>query len=347
MCVAVLKPAGADVPSLDILKKCWESNPDGAGIALSEDDCVYFRKGFMTFSAFEAFYLANNVADRVSQAIAFHFRIGTHGLKDGGNTHPFPVSEDADVLRALEGRAPLMIAHNGVFSIPISIKDVSDTGQFIANCAKTAAKDPVAYWNDNATITRSSRMLVIRPGNRFTLLGDWHFSEKANGSFFSNTYWNRTTYVSHTDDDYRGRYPGGYSCGTGNGWSGGTYHANNPAGRGFSTSKVGANGVQTVTKFAKWWNDKYAASGETPAVSAEYWEKKAREYMAEQAAEAERKGLPKTLLLPDGSPVGKTDVSSLPRSLSQAGADPASRRQLTKAEKRRLRSILAHKWYAE
>lgn len=344
MCVAVLKPAGADVPSLEILKKCWESNPDGAGLAISEDESVYYRKGFMTFSALEAFYNANNVGDRVSQAIAFHFRVGTHGLKDGGNTHPFPVSEDASVLRALEGRAPVMIAHNGVFSIPISIKDVSDTGQFIANCAKTEAKDPVAYWSEHATVTRNSRMIVIKPGNRFTLLGDWHSSEKANGCFFSNTYWNRTSYV--VDDDNRG-YRGNYAYGTGAGWTGNTYHGGSghtPAGRGFYTSKVGDDGKASLTKFAKWWNDKYAASGETPKVSAEYWERKAREYAAEMAAESEKKGEPKTLLLPDGSPITSGGGERIPRALSTA--DNVERRTLTKAEKRRLRSILAHKWYA-
>lgn len=187
MCVIVFKPAGAECPSLDCLESCWDSNPDGAGLAVSEGKKVFLQKGFMSFSKLKEYYTENGFKDRVDQAILFHFRIGTHGKKDAGNTHPFPVSQSPDTLRALTGRHNILVAHNGIFQNKVTLPDVSDTGQFLADCA-AAGGDPVDFWNKNKTVTGWSRMAVLKPGGRYTLLGDWH-CDKDCGCFFSNGSW--------------------------------------------------------------------------------------------------------------------------------------------------------------
>ena len=38
MCVAIYKPAGVECPSIDILKACWDSNPDGRGFYIAQYD---------------------------------------------------------------------------------------------------------------------------------------------------------------------------------------------------------------------------------------------------------------------------------------------------------------------
>lgn len=198
MCVAVLKPAGAECPAMSVLKECWDANHDGAGVAVSEKRSVFIRKGFMKFTEFERWFERENIARRVSQAIVFHFRIGTHGEKDAGNTHPFPVSQDPDVLRRLCGRYREAVAHNGVFHNTITLKGVSDTGQFMADCAKEGG-DPVKFWDTHKSVTGWSRLVVLKPNNRYELRGDWH-SVEGSGCFFSNVSWrNRNVYTPRTD----------------------------------------------------------------------------------------------------------------------------------------------------
>lgn len=189
MCVIVFKPAGAETPPIATLKKCWDSNPDGAGVSVSGESAVFLRKGFMTFEDLLTFYSKYRLDKRIRQAIVFHFRIGTHGAKDAGNTHPFPVSGDPAILRALEGNYPKVVAHNGIFkSVPV-LPEVSDTGQFLADCATASNGDPIEHWNKNPLTTNFSRMIVLSPGGRYTLLGTWHCDKEASGCFFSNLTW--------------------------------------------------------------------------------------------------------------------------------------------------------------
>lgn len=196
MCVIVFKPAGAECPTMDTLESCWTANPDGAGIAVSERGSVFMRKGFMKFSELADFCARNKVASRVGQAVMFHFRIGTHGLKDAGNTHPFPISASPAALRQLTGRHPVIVAHNGVFSNIVTLPEVSDTGQFAADCAGDGG-DPVEYWNKHPQIRGWSRLFIMRPQNRYTLLGDWH-CERDSPCVFSNLNWKVKKYEAPT-----------------------------------------------------------------------------------------------------------------------------------------------------
>ena len=206
MCVAILKPAGAECPSMSVLKDCWDANKDGAGVAVSEKDSVFICKGFMKFADFESWFHKAKLGKRVGQAIVFHFRIGTHGCKDGGNTHPFPVSDKPKVLRQLTGRFSMAVAHNGIFSNKVTLPDVSDTGQFLADCA-AAGGDPLKFWDDNKNVTGWSRLVVLKPGNAYALRGDWHCVE-GSGCLFSNLGWKRYVPVTPVKSTvgFHGRY---------------------------------------------------------------------------------------------------------------------------------------------
>ena len=55
MCIAIYKPEGK-VISQDILKECYDSNPDGAGFMYAEDKKLHIQKGFFSYGSFyEAF----------------------------------------------------------------------------------------------------------------------------------------------------------------------------------------------------------------------------------------------------------------------------------------------------
>ena len=95
MCVILVKKKGIELPTKKVLKCCWERNPDGAGFMFNDYDKVVIMKGFMTF---EEFYLrlqtANEFYHLKEKGLVIHFRIATSGLKDKGNCHPYPISND-------------------------------------------------------------------------------------------------------------------------------------------------------------------------------------------------------------------------------------------------------------
>lgn len=115
MCIAVIKPKGAAFPSKETLKRCFDSNSDGAGIAWQDGDIVRWVKGLMTF---DAFYAKLESLGLTSDNMVFmHFRIGTHGGKTNPNmTHPFPILRDKDELLKLEGTCKHIAMHNGIIS---------------------------------------------------------------------------------------------------------------------------------------------------------------------------------------------------------------------------------------
>ena len=47
MCIIVVKPAMVEMPKMEILKRCFENNNDGAGFAYRLPDSeVHYQKGF-------------------------------------------------------------------------------------------------------------------------------------------------------------------------------------------------------------------------------------------------------------------------------------------------------------
>ena len=102
MCVILVKERGIEIPTKGVLESCWKRNPDGAGFMFNDCDKVVIMKGFMTF---EEFYLrlqtANDFYHLKEKGLVIHFRIATSGLKDKGNCHPYPISNDNLDLRKL------------------------------------------------------------------------------------------------------------------------------------------------------------------------------------------------------------------------------------------------------
>ena len=100
MCVAIIKPMGRDLPTDDILERCFQKNLDGAGIAYQNKNKTGFNivKGLITYKNFkdkltEIVGAMGGEEKAKERLILLHFRIGTHGSKsDPKHTHPFPLS---------------------------------------------------------------------------------------------------------------------------------------------------------------------------------------------------------------------------------------------------------------
>lgn len=133
MCIIIAKKKGIDLPCKDIIKRCWDRNPQGAGLCFAIDGKVNIDKGFMQFeeldSRLEALDEEMNIRE---SSLIIHFRIATSGRTDEGNCHPFPVTDDAEAIRAKSVTADLAMAHNGVIQdFSKSQSKYSDTQHFI------------------------------------------------------------------------------------------------------------------------------------------------------------------------------------------------------------------------
>jgi hypothetical protein len=87
MCIIAYTPKGVTRPTIDTLRQCWISNPDGAGLMWAIDGRLHIVKGLMTLDHFL------DAWDRVPEncPVAAHFRIKSHGEKNAEMTHPFVV----------------------------------------------------------------------------------------------------------------------------------------------------------------------------------------------------------------------------------------------------------------
>lgn len=106
MCVIIIKPVGAKMPTKKELKKAFIRNPHGCGF------CVPGR-GYKTLN-FEDFYQHLKEVKKEEPCI-IHFRYATHGSVCEGNCHPFYGDG-------------VWFAHNGVLRIAVkSDKTDSET----------------------------------------------------------------------------------------------------------------------------------------------------------------------------------------------------------------------------
>jgi hypothetical protein len=118
MCIAILSEFGVDLPTKEVLRRCWDKNSDGAGFAyLTVNDTWMVEKGLMKFKHFWKRFKSHNFTSE--NTVLIHFRVGTSGRIDYGKcypgcTHPFPVSDKEEELMSLKYEHENIIMHNGV-----------------------------------------------------------------------------------------------------------------------------------------------------------------------------------------------------------------------------------------
>lgn len=191
MCVILVKERGIELPTKGVLESCWKRNPDGAGFMFNDCDKVVIMKGFMTF---EEFYLrlqtANEFYHLKEKGLVIHFRIATSGLKDKGNCHPYPISNDNLDLRKSFITTELGIAHNGIIRSYNGKNNIlNDTQLFIKNdLFELNSLDKKFYKNVifQSMIERlidGSRLVFLNKKGEIIKLGNWFH----NGNYyFSN-----------------------------------------------------------------------------------------------------------------------------------------------------------------
>lgn len=117
MCIIVSKEKNKLIPTKEILKNCFDNNPDGAGFMYVYDKKVNIEKGFMNFeSLYNRIIELDKQINLKKRSLIIHFRIGTSGKNDKATCHPFPISNNANELRAEKITCNLAMVHNGIIS---------------------------------------------------------------------------------------------------------------------------------------------------------------------------------------------------------------------------------------
>lgn len=202
MCIAVWHQSGDKQITEKILKQCWDNNDDGAGFAWYNDEreVWHVSKGYMEYEGFLEDFKKQDFQEE-DHWIA-HFRIGTSGLMDGGNTHPFPICDDFEEMRVMDFDAPNIVMHNGVWGK--GGKVASDTMFAIADYL-----DPLFKYIDDEKIFHligtvldygSNRWFIARKEHIF-YYGDW-IKDKETGIHYSNEYYDKDRWPAYHQADH-------------------------------------------------------------------------------------------------------------------------------------------------
>lgn len=196
MCIIITKERGAKPLPKEIFSRCWDGNPDGAGILWNDGHTTTLTKGIMNK---DDFMKKVSQVNKKENCFVIHTRIKTHGSVRPENTHPF-VSKT------------LGFAHNGVLDVE-ALPDTTDSETFF----KWTIEDKTFEWcEENKFLldmaTNGSRCVIFNMlnGDMIHLCeDDWVKDEKYPGYMFSNrnyqSYSGKTGWLTRQNSCYN--YP--------------------------------------------------------------------------------------------------------------------------------------------
>jgi hypothetical protein len=230
MCVILHKPENEKLPSEQILKNCFENNPDGAGFMYpsKNNKSVQIHKGFMTFKSFMKGLQTTLKFNDETIPMVLHFRIGTHGKKRSPSyTHPFPLSDDPSYLKMRECSCNVGIVHNGILSGFTSNNKLSDTMEFISKILMPLTEiNTVSIHDDRVKnlikniIGSYNRMGIMDNSGTVSLIGNFQKFENcyySNDSYLKIEKYDTEEFVYDDDGyDYSKYYKHYHKINTGN-----------------------------------------------------------------------------------------------------------------------------------
>lgn len=218
MCIIVSKEKGYNLPKKEILKNCFENNPDGAGFMYVNNNKVHIEKGFMDFeNLYNRLLQLDKILDLKNKNLVLHFRIGTSGKNDGATCHPYPICEQSKYLKAQKVACNIAMVHNGIISnYAYKNGDVlNDTQNFIkdfvsilyslnANFLKFDKIKDLLY-NE----CQKTKLCFLDKNDNLTYIGDFEEVEGikySNGSYKKYTWKNSYKNYGIYDDFYDSYY---------------------------------------------------------------------------------------------------------------------------------------------
>ena len=219
MCIIAVKPIGEELMERRILENCFNYNSDGAGLMYNLDGKVYIEKGYMNFKNFYNRLLElDKEIGLKDRGLVMHFRITTSGGTSAQNCHPFSISNDERVLKALNVTTDIGVAHNGI--IPSYVPKggtLSDTQLFIKDYLYYIKEENEDFLTNPSLLfaiekTVQSKLCFLDGEGNVTTVGK--FISEDNYLFSNETYldltelyksWNTSYYYdspSELDDIY-------------------------------------------------------------------------------------------------------------------------------------------------
>lgn len=197
MCIAIVKTKDGKITD-EQLMNCFESNPDGAGIAYSHDGKVYVVKGIFDCDKFlEEYHRAEELADG---AMLIHCRISTSGHVDVTNCHPHVVNNECVMI------------HNGILNITVpKDSEVSDTVIFVRDLLAPLPQD---FMNNEAIMGLITE--AIGSTNKFAFLnykGEYAIANEKAGHWKDGVWFSNYSYVSYKSFGKKSNYSRFDSCG--------------------------------------------------------------------------------------------------------------------------------------
>ena len=215
MCIIVIKPINEPLPNEEIFKNCFINNPDGAGIMYTLNEKVIINKGLMSIKYFtDTLNKIKKIVNVDLVPMIFHFRIGTHGKNNQGNTHPFPISDEKEILQKINNITDIGLCHNGIIRLcDKTVNDMSDTMMFISDYITHFQKSNPEFHQDENILQiidnmTDSKFAFLDKYSRISLVGKF---DKVDGIYYSNsTYQNyysiyknyNFNFNTGTDSDY-------------------------------------------------------------------------------------------------------------------------------------------------
>ncbi|MBQ0035535.1 MAG: class II glutamine amidotransferase [Firmicutes bacterium] len=170
------------------------NNPDGAGYMYYDKThkCVVIQKGFMYYEDLIS-SLKSKKLDDVN--VILHFRIGTSGLMDDLNCHPYPVYQK----NARRCKTDLGVAHNGILHdyTPTKSSLINDTQVFIQKVLSNLKKG-FQYDTDKLLLINeligTNKLAFLDDKNKVTIIGNFI---QDGDYFYSNTSYKSRVYYTH------------------------------------------------------------------------------------------------------------------------------------------------------
>ena len=213
MCIIAIKPQGKKMFDDNTIKTMYINNPDGAGYMFYDKGTkkVIIKKGFLTCSSLLESLHAKNLTDT---NVVLHFRIGTSGLNDKLNCHPYPIGMN----NATKCSCDLGMAHNGILSNFNPPKDskINDTQTFI-NEVLNKLKKGFLYDDDKMILIKKiigmNKLAFLTDKNQIITLGNFISDD---GYIYSNDSYHERTLYPKWDYKYTKGVSGGKSAVTTN-----------------------------------------------------------------------------------------------------------------------------------
>lgn len=188
MCVAIIVETELSAATLEA---CEDANPHGGGLAWADGDTIRYHKGLRWREM-------ARIAANLPRPFLAHFRWATHGGVRDYLCHPFPLGQRALTSRAVEGTAPSVLIHNGVWPdylrwMPGGVDDArwSDTA-VAAYAAEVVGEEILDHVGWSTAIARATG------GGRLDITARGRWMDHSDGNVYSNLHWLPRPFVRPT-----------------------------------------------------------------------------------------------------------------------------------------------------